>query len=344
MSHQAGIKACDDLKSFFACSKDGNVRLIQIAIQEEQLVLESSFEPKGTWQDDWDSLVLPLLKKDHPTYIMFRLDEQTSSGYQWIFISYSPDHSPVRQKMLYAATKATLRNEFGSSQIKDELFGTVPHDVNLAGYKKHVISEHAPKPLTFAEEELELIKKNEVNADISVDSKHQTVQGVAFPLSNDAIKQLNRLKNHEINYVQLSLDLDKEIINVEKSDNVDVAQIVRLTPSDHARYHLYLFKHTHEGDQQIACVFLYTMPGYNCSIKERMLYSTCQRPLVDRIERDLSIEIHRKLEVDDAKEITADFLHNEVHPPKNIVKKQFEKPKGPAGRGPKRITKNAENE
>ena len=35
------------------------------------------------------------------------------------------------------------------------------HDVNLAGYKKHVVSQHAPKPLTFAEEELELIKRTE---------------------------------------------------------------------------------------------------------------------------------------------------------------------------------------
>jgi len=32
----------------------------------------------------------------------------------------------VRQKMLYAATRATLKMEFGASAIKDELFCTVP--------------------------------------------------------------------------------------------------------------------------------------------------------------------------------------------------------------------------
>jgi len=32
----------------------------------------------------------------------------------------------VRQKMLYAATRATLKMQFGGGLIKDELFGTVP--------------------------------------------------------------------------------------------------------------------------------------------------------------------------------------------------------------------------
>lgn len=31
----------------------------------------------------------------------------------------------VRQKMVYAATRATLKKEFGGGHIKDEVFGTV---------------------------------------------------------------------------------------------------------------------------------------------------------------------------------------------------------------------------
>lgn len=30
----------------------------------------------------------------------------------------------VRQKMVYAATRATLKKEFGGGHIKDEMFGT----------------------------------------------------------------------------------------------------------------------------------------------------------------------------------------------------------------------------
>ncbi len=31
----------------------------------------------------------------------------------------------VRQKMLYAATRATLKKEFGGGHVKEEIFGTV---------------------------------------------------------------------------------------------------------------------------------------------------------------------------------------------------------------------------
>ena len=37
-----------------------------------------------------------------------------------------PLYFQVKLKMLYASTKATLKTEFGSGHIKDELFGTVP--------------------------------------------------------------------------------------------------------------------------------------------------------------------------------------------------------------------------
>lgn len=42
-------------------------------------------------------------------------------------------------------------------------------------------------------------------------------------------------------------------------------------------------------------VFIYSMPGYNCSIRERMLYSSCKNPLVDMVENTLQIEIEKKV-------------------------------------------------
>lgn len=35
--------------------------------------------------------------------------------------------------MLYAATRATVKKEFGGGHIKDELFGTVKDDLSLLG-------------------------------------------------------------------------------------------------------------------------------------------------------------------------------------------------------------------
>lgn len=43
----------------------------------------------------------------------------------------------------------------------------------------------------------------QVKAEISVDSKHQTLQGLAFPLQETAKRALHQLSQKRINYIQL---------------------------------------------------------------------------------------------------------------------------------------------
>lgn len=42
------------------------------------------------------------------------------------------------------------------------MFSDLQEDINFSGYKKHLTSSSAPAPLTFAEQELKLIKQNDV--------------------------------------------------------------------------------------------------------------------------------------------------------------------------------------
>jgi len=41
-----------------------------------------------------------------------------------VFFNRIPEDAPVREKMIYASTKATLKSQFGSGQIKEDLLGT----------------------------------------------------------------------------------------------------------------------------------------------------------------------------------------------------------------------------
>uniref|UniRef100_A0A452S4E6 Twinfilin actin binding protein 2 n=1 Tax=Ursus americanus TaxID=9643 RepID=A0A452S4E6_URSAM len=162
MAHQTGIHATEELKEFFAKARAGSVRLIKVVIEDEQLVLGASRELMGRWDQDYDKAVLPLLDAQEPCYLLYRLDSQNAQGFEWLFLAWSPDNSPVRLKMLYAATRATVKKEFGGGHIKDELFGTVKDDLSFAGYQKHLSSCAAPAPLTSAERELQQIRINEV--------------------------------------------------------------------------------------------------------------------------------------------------------------------------------------
>lgn len=44
----------------------------------------------------------------------------------------------------------------------------------------------------------------------------------------------------------------------------------------------------------LSTVFIYSMPGYSCTIKERMLYSSCKGPLLDLIQ-SLGVTIAKKV-------------------------------------------------
>ncbi|XP_055130832.2 twinfilin-2 [Symphalangus syndactylus] len=338
MAHQTGIHATEELKEFFAKARAGSVRLIKVVIEDEQLVLGASQEPAGRWDQDYDRAVLPLLDAQQPCYLLYRLDSQNAQGFEWLFLAWSPDNSPVRLKMLYAATRATVKKEFGGGHIKDELFGTVKDDLSFAGYQKHLSSCAAPAPLTSAERELQQIRINEVKTEISVESKHQTLQGLAFPLQPEAQRALQQLKQKMVNYIQMKLDLERETIELVHTEPTDVAQLPSRVPRDAARYHFFLYKHTHEGDPLESVVFIYSMPGYKCSIKERMLYSSCKSRLLDSVEQDFHLEIAKKIEIGDGTELTAEFLYDEVHPKQHAFKQAFAKPKGPGGkRGHKRL-------
>uniref|UniRef100_A0A3Q4N3B5 Twinfilin-1 n=1 Tax=Neolamprologus brichardi TaxID=32507 RepID=A0A3Q4N3B5_NEOBR len=303
------FSAGNDVKDIFASAKSGDqYRALKIVIKDEQLTLGASRKASKKWDQEYDSLVLPLLDDDVPCYVLYRLDSNNNQGYEWIFLAWSPDHSA--------------------------------DDLSLSGYKKHLTSQAAPLPLTAAEEELRQIKLNEVQTDISVDTKQQTLQGVAFPIHKDAVAALERFRDKKINYVQLQLDAEQELIRLCGTEPTELKDLPMRIPKDTPRYHFFLYKHSHEGDYLESTVFIYSMPGYKCSIKERMLYSSCKNPLVDMVENNLQLEIEKKLEIENGEELTSDFLYEEVHPKQHAHKQRFAKPKGPAGKkGGRRITR-----
>lgn len=339
MSHQTGIKANDALKKIFSKCRDGKVRVLKVSIENEELIPDHWAKPVGKWQDDYDKMIKPLIEENQPTYILYRLDVKSpDSGYDWLFVSWSPDTAPVRQKMLYASTKATLKQEFGTASIKEELHGTVREDITLEGYYKHKKNDDAPAPLTTAEEELAELKKSTVSTDYGVETRHQTLSGVAFPVTDEAKQAIAELGKGTHEYVQLRIDLEEEKIHLAMACDVSLDKLPTKVPADSARYHLYNFKHTHEGDYTECIVFIYSMPGYSCSIKERMLYSSCKAPLLELIQ-SLGVSIAKKLEIDDGAELTESYLQEELHPKVNLHRPKFAKPKGPPNRGTKRITK-----
>ncbi|XP_047527282.1 twinfilin [Vanessa atalanta] len=338
MSHQTGIQANAELKKYISKCRDGKIRLLKISIENEELTLAKYQSVKGSFEQDFDKYIPSLIVEDLPCYILYRFDTSNSLGYEWLLLSWSPDSAPVRQKMLYASTKATLKQEFGSAHIKDEMHATSKEEVCLKGYQIHVSGVNAPAPLTDREEALKELRQSEHDPNYSTDSRQSTMGGISFPITESAKQGILDLQRGSYNYLQFKIDLEEEKICLSKAAIISLTELPAQVPSDQARYHVYIFKHTHEGDHMESVVFIYSMPGYSCSIKERMMYSSCKGQFLEIMEK-MGLVVEKRLEIDDGKELTEEYLYDEIHPKRNLHRPAFAKPKGPPNRGAKRITK-----
>jgi len=346
MSHQTGIKANDTLKKFFSkATSDKTVRAIKVSIVDEELSLSGHEKHHKSWKDDFEKVVKQFILPEVPCYVLYRFDVKSDTkNYDWLLISWCPDVAPIRQKMLYASTKATLKQEFGSAKIKEELHGTSMVDVTLDGLEQSRLSQKAPAPLTIREEEIAELRKAEVghSTSVSVDSRSQAVSGIKFPMSVAAVTALSIfVDSSEINYVQFYIDMTKESIELATSDNVSVNLLNDQVPKNDARYHLYMYQHKRNGTQTNSVFFIYSMPGYSCPIKVRMLYSSCKSPFIEELENLYKLKIHKKLEIDNDDVINEKYLLDELYPEKESDKPKFSKPKAP-GRGVRRIIKSNE--
>merc|ERR1739848_716529 len=108
-------------------------------------------------------------------------------------------------------------------------------------------------------------------------------------------------------------------------------------PKDHPRYTVYAFEHKYEGLMQRSIVFIYMCPGYQCPVKERMLYSSCKSNVFMVIEEAVGLPVDAKVEASEPSDINEEFLMDTI-PPKDATmsdKPKFNRPKK-AGRGPRK--------
>ena len=94
----------------------------------------------------------------NPCYILFRLDTKGPNGVEWVLLCYVPDKAKVKDKMIYAATRSTLKLQLGSQFFAEDIFGTVPSDFTKDGFEAHVRARKSDAPLT----ESELLKRSQV--------------------------------------------------------------------------------------------------------------------------------------------------------------------------------------
>ncbi|KAG5340330.1 hypothetical protein C0989_002141 [Termitomyces sp. Mn162] len=147
MSTSSGIGIAPQLVSVFASAP--NPRFIKVSIHNEQLVHDLTISAAAPSFEQDLPLLPDVLQDNVPAYILAKV-----SPSDWLAISYVPESAKVRDKMLYASTRASLLKALGSTLFTDSLFATSKADLTPEAYAVHRRHINAPKPLSAREQEI----------------------------------------------------------------------------------------------------------------------------------------------------------------------------------------------
>jgi len=270
-----------------------------------------------------------ILNEKQACYVLLRTDETNQQGSSlWYILCYVPDKCRVRDKMVYASSRANLKTGLGANNIIDEIFGTTGADFSSAGFvswKKH---QEAEVPLT----DLEVQKNEEIEQGLfkgGAGTSSAYVHGVSFPAEQDVLDALEAFVNQKFNYLQIGIDVTNERIALRETATVEIGDVPSHCPTNEPRFHFYRWSHDYEGEHFDSVVYCYSCPS--SPVKLRMLYSTSKANVAGLAEAK-GIAVDCRLEITNGPEFNEEDIHSIVHPPKAEAKKTFAKPKPKGGR------------
>ncbi|KAF9265739.1 actin depolymerizing protein [Marasmius fiardii PR-910] len=334
MSASSGITVTPELALQFSTAVDQrNIRFIKVSVKDESLVHDQSIPIEGSLQEDLDKLQGDsILEEDIPAYILTKLDDPPS---EWLAIFYVPDSAKVRDKMLYASTRASLLKSLGSTSFTDSIFATSRSDITPDAYKAHVASRDAPKPMSAREKELEDARAAEraaSNATYQGSSGRASHLGAAgskigMPWKEDAERAIDELGQGAeaaavviLLTIMQKIDVPTETFVLHSSTTVTANQLSSVFPKDDASYVFFAWPHSHGSSPKREIIFIYSCPS-STPIKHRMVYSSAAviffREVQAKIQAitgpDPSTVVNsRKIETSDPSEINEEFLAAEV--------------------------------
>jgi len=336
MSHSSGIGVSKALDEQFAAARvpGSAVRFLEVSIVGEELVPVHTVNVAKDAKSDWALLEARLQPKEARIFL-FRLDSDASKeGYEWAFVCYVPDGSPVRTRTLFASSRDNCKKSLGSTVFKLDLSGSSPVEFTWEALE----AVRAPKAAAVESAMSEVEKaQSKVVTSAEVDMGGSNAHAVRFPASEAAKAALAALKQGSVNLVQLCLDIQKETIELVESSSIkETAELSGKVEGNEPRFSVFRWQHEHDGAEATKTVFVYSCPE-NAPIKAKMLYSTVKSVVIDTAETG-GAQIDAKLEIHEADEWTEELMSDTLYPKKAETQKLVNRPKI-AGRGPRRQIK-----
>ncbi|KAI1623647.1 PTK9 protein tyrosine kinase 9 [Exophiala viscosa] len=326
---QSGITASAELHNAFTkFTSDDAQFCLPITITSESLTpLPSIAFSSSTFSkalSSLDSLLTPTI----PLYLLLR---KAPSQRELIAVTYIPSRAPVRQKTLFASTRATLIRELGSEKFAETVFLTEREEIldpaqwdERAGTSTttSTAGSHAHTGLLSTEErELQAVKRAEEEerhgtrgrdlmgqggsgAQYASGGAGGAGKGIQMKVTDDAKSAIAGLASAGAGtVVQLGIEISTETLTLSDSKaGVSAGAVVGLIPSDRPSYTFYSVEN--------GAVFIYVCPGTS-KVKERMVYASSRRGLLHVAEME-GVKVLKRLEAGGPDELGGGRIEDEV--------------------------------
>ncbi len=143
---QQAIQDC-----FYAAQESKSVRIINIKIRGEELVLENSLEKQSGAHDDFNYVLPSTLSETEACFSLFNISTNCLEAQQWILVAWVPDGCRVRDKMLYSSSREDLKRSLGLGYFKTEYVANQFSDLTWEQYLQSQRNEFDLSVLTETE-------------------------------------------------------------------------------------------------------------------------------------------------------------------------------------------------
>lgn len=324
MSTQSGITTNEQLAESF--SSKSNCLFVKIEIQNDTFVITGEGQKTSSSQDDFAS-INAVLEKKAPAYVLYRISEK-----DWLCISYIPDGSPVRLKMIYASSKSALKQGLGNSKFfKEDWAISDNSECNDAEYQRHMLGVSREVAMSYDERmHSETVHQT---SHTSGESRVSAIVGIPIKVADSVIDALNGIKNGQHDTVELIVDPVSEILNNATPNNAKLQDLPY--PEKEPRFFVHNFSHQNDGEMKKKLILIYFCPS-KAIPKHKMLYSTCKANII-KLLKNLEIDDFNNFETDVAGELTDEIVLQDIYP-KVAEDKSFKKPSA-RGRGKQTLAK-----
>lgn len=312
MSLKTNINVSENAKNAFQNARNESTRFLKLQIKHETFELVSTEPQTGTSSIDFKKIPT-LINAHEPCVILYREKEFTLPS-PWIMIVFVPDSADVNSRMLYAASKGSLKDALGRnafSKIKD--FST-PDEVTWKNIQTvdTAINNSDPKPWSQREISIQDLNSQENQArneymernnNTQTDSQPTGFSQITLPITPKAEQSLNKLKSKQVNWVQLTLGDEFNHIDCVNERNVSENDLANNITFNEPQFYLY--------NLNGSIILIYCCPEDGSNIKNRMVYSTCKATLADQIRKS-GVPVVKKFDVRTKDEVNINNLKQEI--------------------------------